>query len=218
VHLIHGVQVRRVSVFVGIGVVGGLVVGFAIHSLLMALGGPGVSQDPAAIVSPSQAASEAPPATEAPQVTDAPAPTSASTVPGIVRSALSQAATVDDRLAASAQDLKAALAAPTFDTIVASGILRSMSADAVSGLQLAPYIGGWSGGTAASEAMTTFYTLVQQTAAEGLSASIRNTAAYQGAATAMIDVLSGLQAVDDEVRAAAIDAGVDLPAPGSATP
>jgi hypothetical protein len=218
VHLIHGVQVKRVSLFVGIGVAGGLVVALLISTVMSALAGVAGSGDPAAIVTPTETASAAA-ATEAPSQ---PAPTattgSTSTVPGIVRSALTQAATVDSRLATSASALRTALAASEFDTIVVSQVLRSMSADAVSGLQLAPYIGGWSGGEAVSREMTTFYTSVQGTAAEGFKASIRNTAAYQAAATAMVEVLEDLPALDEHVRDAAAKAGVDLPPAGATTP
>ena len=218
VHLIHGVQVKRVSLFVGIGVAGGLVVALLVSTVMSALAGVAGGGDPAAIVTPTETAS-APPATEAPSQPAATTGTgSTSTVPGIVRSALTQAATVDDRLATSASALRAALAASEFDTIVVSQVLRSMSADAVSGLQLAPYIGGWSGGEAVSREMTNFYTSVQGTAAEGFKASIRNTAAYQATATAMVEVLEDLPALDEHVRDAAATAGVDLPPAGTTTP
>jgi hypothetical protein len=216
VHLINGVQVRRVSVFVGIGIAGGLAVAFMVSAVGSALAGAAVTPDPAAVVTPTETASSAP-ATEAPSQ---PAPTAAtgSTVPGIVRSALAQVATVDQRMATSAAALHAALAASEFDTIAVSQILRSMSADAVGALQLAPYVASWSGGVAASAEMTTFYTSVQQTAAEGFKASIRNKAAYQAAATAMVEVLEGLDALDEHVRDAAAKAGVVLPPAGSTTP
>ena len=102
----------------------------------------------------------------------------------------------------------------TFDTLAVSQILRATSADAVVGLQLAPVIGAWSGGATLSADLRSFYLAVQATAAEGLSASIRNDTAYRAAADAMIELLGGLGSVDAELRDVAGRAGVSLaPAP-----
>ena len=121
---------------------------------------------------------------------------------------------MNGRLASSADALAAALAAPTFDTFAASQILRSTSADAVFGLQLTRHIGEWSGGKALSAELTAFYAAVQETAAEGLSASIRNDEAYQAAAKTMHDLLGDLDDVGERVREVAGAAEVALaPAP-----
>ena len=62
--------------------------------------------------------------------------------------------------------------------------------------------------------MMSFYLAVQATAAEGLSASIRNDTAYRAAAEKMIALLGGLDAVDAQLRDVAGGAGVSLvPAP-----
>jgi hypothetical protein len=121
---------------------------------------------------------------------------------------------VNERLEASSTGLAAALAAPKFDTYGVSQILRATSGEAVLGLQLSSYVGSWPRGQALSGEMTQFYSTVQQTAAEGLSASIRNETAYRTAGQQMLDLLRGLDQVDGHIRDLAADAGVVIaPAP-----
>jgi hypothetical protein len=217
-HLILGVQAKRASIFV----VGGLAAGVVLAGML---GAAGSAIDKAARDATAAAAAAAVPsgftpvASVSPSPTADPAPTTPGTgtdssVPGLTRSALAQAAAVDDRLAASSTALTAALSAPKFDTYGLSQILRATSAEAVLGLQLSSYVGTWPRGHALSGEMTSFYTTVQQTAAEGLSASIRNEKAYRTAGLKMLDLLRGLDLVDGHVRDLAADAGVVIaPAP-----
>jgi hypothetical protein len=133
-----------------------------------------------------------------------------STFPGLTRSALVEAAALHTRLATSSATLVAAVGSGPFDTLTVSGILRATSGDAVIGLQLAPVIGAWSGGETLSADLRAFYLAVQATAAEGLSASIRNETAYRAAAEKMIALLGGLEAVDAQLRDVAGGAGVSL--------
>jgi hypothetical protein len=86
-----------------------------------------------------------------------------------------------------------------------------MSADAVYGLQLTAHIGAWSGGATLSDELAAFYTAIKDTAAEGLTASIRNEAAYEAASVGMLVLLGSLSDLDAGVLAAARAAGVDLP-------
>lgn len=140
-----------------------------------------------------------------------------SSVPALSRSALAQAVYVDERLASSATALAAALSARTFDTPAVSQILRATSAEAVVGLQLSSHIGAWSGGKALSNELIAFHSAIQETAAEGLSASIRNDKAYRAAAQKMLKLLGGLDELDARLRDVAGKAGVVL-APAVATP
>ncbi len=211
--LILGVQAQRASLFAGVGLAAGIVLSGVLGAAASAIAGAGRDAEIAAAAAldaanalPSIAPTAAPTASPAPSV----ATGSTSTVPALSRSALGQAAAVHERLATSSSILAAALAEETFETFPVSQVLRSLSADAVVGLQLTPVIGAWSGGAALSADLRAFYLAIQETAAEGLSASIRNDAAYQAAAEEMTEVLAGLDAIDAKLRDVAGRAGVTL--------
>lgn len=217
-HLIFGVQAKRASIFVAAGLAGGVL-------LAGILGAAGSAIDQATRDATAAAAAAALPSGFAPAASATPAPSANpspttagtganSSVPGLTRSALAQAAAVNERLAASSTSLAAALAAPKFDTYGVSQILRATSGEAVLGIQLSSYVGSWPRGQALSGEMTQFYSTVQQTAAEGLSASIRNEPAYRTAGQQMLDLLRRLDLVDGHIRDLAADAGVVIaPAP-----
>jgi hypothetical protein len=118
---------------------------------------------------------------------------------------------MNDRLAAAEADLRAVLAASTFDSSEVAQILRSVSADSAFRQQIADRIAAWPGSSAVGAQLATFYGAIHDTAADGLVASVQNRAAYRASATAMVKLLHGLPAVDAAVRAAAESAGVDLP-------
>jgi hypothetical protein len=118
---------------------------------------------------------------------------------------------MNDRLATAEAGLRAALAAPTFDSSEVAQILRSVSADSVFRQQIADRIAAWPGSSAVGGQLATFYGSIHDTAVNGLLASVQNRAAYRAAATAMIKLLNGLPAVDAAVRATAESAGVELP-------
>jgi hypothetical protein len=211
--LILGVQAQRATLFVGLGLVGGILVSGLLGATASALDGARRDADAAAAAAlvasnalPSIPATVAPSASPSPSI----ATGSTSTVPAISRSALGQAAALHARLSASSSSLATALDQVTFDTLAVSQILRATSADAVVGLQLTPHIGAWSGGAALGADLRSFYLAIQETAAEGLSASIRNEAAYRAAAEEMTELLAGLDAMDAELRDAAGRAGVRL--------
>ena len=218
-HLVMRVELKRASAFVVMGLLAGVAVGGALTAASFALDRPGrdarIAADAAAAALAAAAAETDtdPVATARPLATPATDPGTGTTtgIPAITRSAIGQALTVDGRLAASATALAAAAGARTFDTVEVAAILRSLSGDAVFGLQLTPHIGAWKGGAEVSGALTTFYTSVQDTAAEGLTASIRNEAAYRAASTKMLQLLAGLGALDGSLRSAAGGAGVSLP-------
>ena len=220
-HLVNGVQLGKASVFVTFGLIIGLAVGGAAGG--MALLGNNASRDAqiAAAVSAALAAAEVQPApvpTTAPLATSRPLATAkpaggTAGIPGLARAALVQASSVNAQMAAAIPVLQSALAARDFDTYTVFQVLRSVSGDATTGRQLAAHIGSWSGGAELETTLTTYYKQVQDTAGEGLDASIRNKAAYKAAASAMVQLLGGLTALDAQVRSVAGEAGITIPAP-----
>ncbi|HET9344953.1 MAG TPA: zinc ribbon domain-containing protein [Candidatus Limnocylindrales bacterium] len=219
-HLVNRVQLSKASLFVTVGLVLGLAVGGAIGGV--ALLGASASRDAeiaaavsaalaAADVQPAPAASAMPFASSRPLATAKPDGGPAG-IPSLARAALVQASSLNAQMAAAAPVLQSALAAKDFDTYTVFQVLRSVSGDAVTGRQLAAHIGSWAGGAELETSLTTFYKQVQDTAGEGLDASIRNKAAYKTAAAAMIRLLAGVAALDAQVRTVATEAGVTIPA------
>lgn len=212
--LLMGVEARRASVFVALGLLVGLGFGVGGTSIALSIGREAREAQIAAAAALA-AAPDGPVATSRPAATAAAGPTAgggagtgataagAGGVPAIARSAIGQAVALDERLATSATALAAAVGAQSFDPVEVAAILRSLSGDAVFGLQLVNHIGSWDGGVQLDADLTGFYTAIQQTAAEGMSASIRNEAAYRAAADRMLGVLAGLEALDADLRAAA---------------
>jgi hypothetical protein len=214
--LILGVQAKRASMFAGVGLIAGVVISGLIGATAVAIDTAMRDADAAAAAAAMANAlpSIAPTVAPTPSVSPSATTGTTSTVPGLSRSALGEAAAVHTRLATSSASLTAAVANESFDTVAVSQMLRTTSGDAVVGLQLAPVIGAWSGGETLSADLRTFYLAVQATAAEGLSASIRNETAYRAAAEKMVALLGGLDAVDAHLRDVAGRAGVSLaPAP-----
>lgn len=227
--LVMGVQLRRASVFTAVGLFAGLLLGagglFAAITIdrLVNAPEPGGQPAAAAAVTPDQpAGSSLPGATatakpSAPVATASPLATAATTdAPALTRSALGQAVALNDRILESGEALSGALAAKRFDAFAVSQVLRTMSSDAVVGLGLTPHISAWHGGATAATDLTALYTSVKATAAEGLAASVRNEKAYRTAATRMVELLAGLDAVDAVVRDASAAAGLTLPAESAA--
>lgn len=227
--LLMRVEARRATVLLGLGLIVGLVIGGGLTaaSLMAGQAARDAAIAQAAAAAALAAASQAP-ASQAPLGTPATGSSgngsgsgngngsgngsgAGSGVSAITRSALGQAAAIDARLVTSAVALETALAAADLDAVAVSQVLRTMSADAVYGLQLTNHIGAWDGGAALSRELSAFYAAIKDTAAEGLTASIRNEAAYEAAASAMLGLLGSLPDVDASVLAAARRAGVDLP-------
>lgn len=212
------VELRRASLFIGFGLLVGLMVGGGLTAVTSAVDRSArearIAADAAAAALAAVEASHTDTGAPArPVVTAAPEPGTGGTsgIPAISRSAIGQALAVDARLASSATALAAAAGARTFDTVEVAAILRSLSADAVFGLQLTSHIGAWSGGTEVGSALGAYYTAVRDIAAEGLTASIRNDVAYRSASTKMIQLLADLEGLDGSLRTVAGQAGVSLP-------
>ena len=203
-HLLARVQARLAALFISIGLVAGLLIGAGLTTIVNALGGaPHV-----AAVAPGHTASPSP------NRTASPSPSSGGTavpaVPPIGGSALVGAVAVDSRLAASRAALVAALGAPRFDVSAVAQTLRTLSADAVLGLKLTSHLDDWPAARAVGADLTSLYISVQDTAAQGLGVSIRNEAGYRAAAKQMVDLLSGLGAVDTQARDLAAASGLIL--------
>jgi hypothetical protein len=216
--LVNGVALGKASMFVAVGLLVGLLTGggggLAI-GLARAGGAAPAANGPAASGAPSTAPSTAPTATVAPSAS-LPAPTPVSTVPSIARSALGQVAGLSTRFRTARTDLRAALAAPTFDATTVAQILRTISSDTNFGAQVATNASAWTGNPIGSR-LATFYDGIHAVAATGLEASVRNEAAYRSAATAMVRLLDGVDEVDAAVAAAAAAGGFALP-PAPAAP
>ncbi|MBA2718790.1 MAG: hypothetical protein H0U52_06050 [Chloroflexi bacterium] len=215
--LVNGVALSKASAFVAAGLVVGLVVGGVGGALF------GLSQAAAAAPVASGLPSPGPVASSDPSVTVSAAPSpsidpgpSTPAVPPFARASLVQTVGTNDRLTAAKAGLASALAATTFDASEVARILRSISADSIQGEHLATRLSGWTGSADIGGRLHDFYGTIHDTASDGLVASVRNTAAYQRAATAMVSLLAEIPNVDAAVRMAATTAGV--PMPESASP
>jgi hypothetical protein len=233
--LVMGVRVGRAAMFVTIGLILGVAFGGGLAAALTLIRQPdhdaqvaraaaaaalaGAAQVQAQAQAKAQAAASAVPhATPAITSGGSGGTGTSLAIPANSASALTQALILNARLSDSTAALRAALAAPKFDAQEVSQLLREASANSVIGLQLAESLNAWSGGTAVGGRMATFYTAIQETAAEGLGASIRNDPAYRRAATSMVALLAGLGPIDDEAQRLATTAGMNLPATVSPAP
>ncbi|MFL5686796.1 MAG: hypothetical protein ACJ77D_12145 [Chloroflexota bacterium] len=219
--LIARVQFGKASLFVAFGVAVGLAIGGAVGTAAIAAGNASRDAEVQSRVAAALAAANVRPAavaTTSPVASNRPIATAVTggggvAVPPLAQSALNQAATVDAQLAAAAPVLRSALAAKTFDTYTVFQVLRSVSEEAVAGRQLAAHIGDWSGGTELGPSLAAYYSTLQESAGQGLDASIRNAPAYKAAAREMLKLLEGLGPVDAQLRSVAEGAGVTIPDP-----
>jgi hypothetical protein len=76
-----------------------------------------------------------------------------------------------------------------------------VSADSIYGQTLGGTIATWPASEDLGLALTTLYSSIHETAAQGLVASVRNETAYRTAARAMLRLLTGLPAIDKSVQA-----------------
>jgi hypothetical protein len=224
--LVAGVVVGKVSLFAAAGLVVGLVVGGG-AGFVLGSGGPAGAAGGAVAAAGSSADAGSGPAnlptatTTASSPSIAPSRTAPPTTPpdGITpsaRAALGQAVGTNQRLAATATLLRAELTARSFDPSEVARLLRSVSADSLTGEQLAARIGAWWGTAAAGAGLGTYYRALHDSATDALVASVRNVPAYRSAATVMVGHLDELSAVDAAIQAAARSAGVSLPATSAA--
>jgi len=215
--LLASVPLTKASAFIAMGLAVGLAFGGAAGAVF------GLTRVmPAPDSTPLVAASAAPIGGQ-PGATARPLPTLApgyggntSGMPSISSSALVQAASVNDRLHAAEASLRSALAASRFDASNVAQILRTISADTVYGQQLAGKIAAWSGSAAVGNNIGVAYNGIHDTAVEALVQSVTNATAYKQSASAMIRLLAGLKAVDEQITSVATANGVALTQPSPA--
>jgi len=129
-------------------------------------------------------------------------------VPSKPYSALRQAAVINGRLSGYAAELDQALKSRSTKGIDIARILRSMSADVVFGLAVAPTVAGWPEAADLSSDLERFYAKVRDAAQASLKASVSNGAAYKAAGKRMAKLLAALPAL--EARSAEIVAAAGL--------
>jgi hypothetical protein len=206
--LMLGVPMARASVFASVGLVVGLGVGSVIGATALAgganRGGPGPSA-PAVVVVPSSSA-------PAPSVTPAPtARPSIPAVPATAKAAMGQVGTLAAKLADAREDLQFALDQEDLDGVEVAETLRTMNSTAAFGVDVAHRLGTWDRAGRLAEDLEALYEEIRRTARTGLTASVRNDAAYRTAAQDMLVVLGKMGPLLDEARSLALTIDVDLP-------
>lgn len=206
--LVMGIPVKRAGALVTVGLLIGVLGGGGIVAAAGGLTG-------GAAVQPSQPLTGGLPSdSPAPSASIAPTPTPTPAVPDVpptARAALGQVGTTNVRLLESAAELRDALAASALDASAIAATLRSMNSDAAFGIDVAKRLAAWPAAESLAADLDAFYEAVRAIAREGLAASVRNEAAYEAAATDMLNLMTDVEALDAEARALAGTAGVDLP-------
>jgi len=225
--LVRSVLLRKAALFVATGfLLGGLAGaggGFALGGALAGAGGVAAGAGPtssaAPSVSPAASTGATGPTPTAPAASTAPATpapssgsASAGTLPFAVRSAFTQLLAVDAKFADAEADLRAALAAPTFDANAVATTLRAVSAQTLFASQVAAQVAAWPGAGELGTTVVDYYANLHDAAATALDNSVRNAKAYQSAARAIAGLLGDRAEIDTAIRAAADAAGDPLPA------
>jgi hypothetical protein len=215
--LVLGVPLSKATIFAAVGLAMGIAVGsvggvvFAATQMIPAAV-PAPAPTAAPVVGPSAGTVTRP--TTAP-VASMPPPSPATGtdtgMPPLARSALVQAITVNEQLAGASGALRAALATAPFDASGVAEILRSISADAVYGADLADRVSGWPDSASIGTDLSGVYGAIHDSATNTLVASVRNTGAYRDGARAMVALLAKVAPVDARARDLATDQGVILP-------
>jgi hypothetical protein len=222
--LVRSVLLRKAALFVATGVlIGGLVGAGGGYALGGALGGaagvaPGTAPTSSAAPSTAPAASTGataptatPPGPSAAPATPAPSTGSTGGLPFAVRSAFTQLLGANAKFADAEADLRAALAAPTFDPNAVATTLRSVSAQTLFASQLAAQVAAWPGAGDLGPQLVDYYTNLHDAAATALDNSVRNAKAYQSAARSVAGLLADRGAIDKAIRSSAEAAGDLLP-------
>jgi len=215
--LILGVPMSKASTFATAGLAVGIVLGAAgglVFAATRIVPAPvGVAAPSAAPVAAATVGTVGLPS--APAAASAPAPSvatgTAGAMPAIARSALVQAISVDEQLRGAADALRTALATSPFDASQVAEILRSISADAVYGADLADRVSAWPDSAGIAGDLSQAYGTIHDAATETLVASVRNTTAYRDGARSMVVLLAGIRAVDARARELAAEQNVVLP-------
>ena len=197
--LIAGVRARLAIGFMVVGLIAGTMLG---AGSMLVLGG----RSSAPVTSSTGVTGLGPGTAAGPSAT--PVQPADVGVPSKPYSALRQAAIINGRLAGYAADLDRALGSRSTQGIDIARILRSMSADVVFGLAVAPTVAGWPAAADLSSDLERFYAKVRDSAQTSLKASVSNSAAYKAAGKRMAKLLAALPAL--EARSAEIVAAAGL--------
>jgi hypothetical protein len=210
-HLVAGILVRTAVFLILVGCVLGMIGGAVVAGVAMAprLAAADAARAAAATVAPVAAA---PTAGAAAAPTAAPVPsTGADALPRGTAAGLLQVATINDRLARSATELTALLAARGAGAGEIAPVLRRIAADARTGDQAASRLAGWSPAGVLAADVAALYGSAASIAAAGLAAPLADDPAYAAAARRMLAALKPLAAVDGATHAIAAEAGIPLP-------
>lgn len=207
--LVLGVMLRRALGILGVGVVLGAVVA---GSLVLALTGlvpasNGIAADPGV-----SGATGAQPSAIAEASNGA--PVLAPNVPQTAVGALSGTAVVNARLVGDAATLTKILARKGDTTAQIERQLRALGADAAQGIDMTGRMAGWADAAVVRKQLTDFYTLMADTARDGLRASLTDRNAYRSAAWKMLSVVKTLAPLDAGSRSLAGSVNVILPSIG----
>ena len=211
--LVAGVPLKKVSGFVGLGLMAGLLVGGGIGVVTLLSGSvatPVPAPLPAAI--PSAVPASVAPAPPVPSVV----PVDPG-VPPAALSALRQSTIVNQRLLADTDLLTRAMAVEAPSAAEIAPLLRNLASTAAFGDAPAATVGTWDAATTVSRDLAAFYAAVERVADDGLAASIANERAYRDAGRRMLAVLDGLTDLDAASRGLAATVDVELPALDPAT-
>jgi len=206
--LVLEVRLQRASLFVGLGLAVGLLAGAG------SVAGAALMNDrlgSAALAVPWVVDPVQPGASVVPGGGPLASATPEPTAPPIAVSALRQTASVNARLVAGGDDLRALALDPDFDPNRVAHVLRDLASQAVVGMTLVSRLDVWTDADPVAENLAELYSRVRVAAREGLSASLHNAPAYRAAAAEMLAVLDGLPAVDAASRELALSIDVELP-------
>jgi hypothetical protein len=198
---------RRAGGFVAIGVVGGVMVAFAIMigSFAVERAGAVITFALPGTVTPSAV----------PQASVAAVPTSAPNVvpavPSSAIAALRQTTLLNQRIVADRERLAAAVGARSPKAAAIAAALRSLASDAAIGKRVVAEVADWNEAGAVTAAFVDFYAAVGEKADSGLSASLRNDKAYLKSGRSMLKLLNQLPGLDAGARALTDSIGIKLP-------
>ena len=117
---------------------------------------------------------------------------------------------LNGRLAAEATALRKALDAKKFRTGTVQKVLRRMAIDARAGVGMLGSLAAWPEAAGQQAALQAFYADLQRQIDGGLNASLRSTGAYKKAAKAILSTLGTAPGIDADARVLAGQAGVEL--------
>lgn len=207
--LVLGVMLRRAVGILGIGVVVGAVV---TATLMLALTGWLQASSGIAVLPGASGTTGAQPSATA--TASSGAPVLGPNVPQTAVGALSGTAVVNGRLVADAATLTKILARKGDTTAQIERQLRTLGADAAQGIDMTGRMAGWTEAAAVRKHLNDFYTLMADTARDGLRASLTDRTGYRSAAGKMVGVVRTLAPVDAESRLLAGTVNVILPSIG----